>query len=413
MPKKTAQLSDSCQEVLAKKYRKKTELATHSLQQALKTSTCIFLLMTAKQAVQDILSLAKITLDGKKPWDIHINDERLYQRVLAQGSLGLGDAYIDGWWDCPHLDQFFEKILSSRLDEKAKNWKTALRVLKARAFNLQSRRKAFEIGEQHYDIGNDLYTAMLDKRMTYTCGYWKHAKNLDAAQEAKLDLVCKKIGLKKGQRVLDIGCGWGSFAKYAAEKYGAQVVGITVSKEQVALAKQTCKGLAVQIRLQDYREVNEQFDHIISLGMFEHVGYKNYKTYMNMVHRCLKDKGLFLLHTIGGDKSVKTSDAWILKHIFPNSMLPSIAQIGTAIEGLFVMEDWHNFSTDYEKTLLAWFANFEKHWPKLRKKYDERFYRMWKYYLLSCAGLFRARNAQLWQIVLSKNGVRNGYVSLR
>ena len=269
------------------------------------------------------------------------------------------------------------------------------------------------IGEHHYDKGNDLYKAMLDKRLTYTCGYWKKAKTLDQAQEAKLDLVCKKLNLKPGQKILDIGCGWGSFAKYAAEKYKVKVVGITVSKEQIAFAKKLCKGLPIEIRLQDYRDIREKFDHIVSLGMFEHVGVKNYRKYMKVVHRCLKDDGLFLLHTIGRNKSLTTSDPWAEKYIFPNSMLPSIKQIGESIEELFVMEDWHNFGTDYDKTLMAWFTNFRKNWNKIKKNYDERFYRMWKYYLLASAGLFRARKGQLWQIVLSKKGVPKGYNSIR
>jgi cyclopropane-fatty-acyl-phospholipid synthase len=250
---------------------------------------------------------------------------------------------------------------------------------------------------------------MLDKRMVYTCGYWKDAKTLDEAQEAKLDLTCKKLNLKPGMKVLDIGCGWGSFAKYAAEKYKVKVVGITVSKEQAVLAKALCKGLPIEIRLQDYRDLNEKFDRIVSLGMFEHVGYKNYKTYMKVVHRCLKDDGLFLLHTIGGNKSVKSTDPWIDKYIFPNSMLPSIKQMGDAIEDYFVMEDWHNFSADYDKTLMAWYNNFENSWNKLKDDYDERFHRMWRYYLLACAGTFRARKSQLWQIVLSKDGIKEGY----
>jgi len=238
-------------------------------------------------------------------------------------------------------------------------------------------------------------------------------KNLDEAQEAKLDLVCRKLKLKRGQKVLDIGCGWGSFARFAAEKYKVKVVGITISKEQVDLGRGLCKGLPVEIRLQDYREVDEKFDHVVSLGMFEHVGYKNYRAYMNVVNRCLKDDGMFLLHTIGGNTSVKSFDPWIGKYIFPNSMLPSIKQIAQAAEGLFVMEDWHNFGADYDKTLMAWWRNFEKAWPSLKRKYDDRFYRMWRFYLLACAGTFRARKNQLWQVVFSKRGILGGYDAVR
>lgn len=312
------------------------------------------------------------------------------------------------------LDAFVTKALQADLLKVFRYTPSlVLAKLKATLFNLQSSRRAYVVGEAHYDLGNDLYEKMLDKRLVYTCGYWKDAKTLDEAQEAKLDLVCRKIGLKAGNRILDIGCGWGSFAKYAAEKYGASVVGITISKEQAVLARENCKGLPVEIRVQDYRELDEHFDHIISLGMFEHVGYKNYRTYFEVARRCLKEDGLFLLHSIGGNISVRHVEPWMNRYIFPGGMLPSIAQIGAGIENLFVMEDWHNFGPDYDKTLMAWFANFDAAWPTLREKYGERFYRMWKYYLLSCAGTFRSRYSELWQVVLSPHGVPGGYTSVR
>lgn len=363
-----------------------------------------------QQQVEHLLEGSDIRLNGDRPWDIQVHDPRFYGRVLAEGAMGLGESYMDGWWDCEAIDQFIDRVAQHRIKDKLRpSPQLIFNILASRVINRQSKDRAFKIGEAHYDLGNDLYQAMLDKRLVYTCGYWPNAKTLDEAQEAKLDLVCRKIGLKAGQRVLDIGCGWGSFAQFAAEKYQAKVVGITVSKEQVELAKQRCKGLDVEFRLQDYRDVNEKFDHIISLGMFEHVGYKNYRTYFEVAERCLKDDGLFLLHTIGGLKSVTSADPWIEKYIFTNSMLPSVTQIGAAIEGLFVMEDWHNFSADYDKTLMAWYENVESRWSELAGTYDERFHRMWRYYLLLCAGGFRGRHNQLWQVVLSKRGVRGGW----
>jgi len=267
--------------------------------------------------------------------------------------------------------------------------------------------------KHHYDIGNDLYRLMLDARLTYSCGYWKEAKTLDQAQEHKFDLICRKLNLQSGQRILDIGCGWGSFMKYAVEKYNVSCVGITLSSEQIALCKELCADLPIEIRFADYRDLNETFDNIVSIGMFEHVGYKNYSQYMKVARRCLKDDGLFLLHTIGGNKSVVSVDPWMDKYIFPGGMLPSIKQIAKAIEGKFVMEDWHNFGADYDKTLMCWFENFSENWETIKDNYDDRFFLMWKYYLLSCAGAFRARGNQLWQIVLSKNGVKGGYISVR
>lgn len=371
--------------------------------------------MKHKKIVQSLLREANININGDSSYDIQVRNEDLYKRALGQGTLGFGEAYMDGWWDADVLDDFLTKVLQANLEDKIKSPAIIFSVIQAKLINSQSRSRAFNIGKAHYDLGNDLYSAMLDGQMTYTCGYWKDAKTLDEAQEAKLGLVCRKVGLKKGDRVLDIGCGWGSFLKYAAEKHGIEGVGITVSQEQVELAKESCNGLPIEIRLQDYRDVDETFDHIVSLGMFEHVGVKNYREYMKVVHRCLKDDGLFLLHTIGGNRSVNRNDPWIDKYIFPDSLLPSLRQIMKASEGVFIVEDLHNFGKDYDKTLMAWYANFEENWDQLKQNpaYDERFYRMWKYYLLSCAATFRSRKNQLWQIVFSKRGVSVGYESVR
>ncbi|MEW6054822.1 MAG: cyclopropane fatty acyl phospholipid synthase [Nitrospirota bacterium] len=368
----------------------------------------------SKRVVQDILSPVGITINGSQPWDIEIRNDKFYQRVLSDGSLGLGKAYMDGWWECESLDDFFCRIVPSRPEDKIKkNIKLLFYILGTAIVNKGSKSRAFQIGERHYDIGNELFRIMLDRRMVYSCAYWKDCENLDDAQEAKLDLICSKLDLRPGDRILDIGCGWGSFAKYAAEKYKVEVVGITVSREQVELAKELCAGLPVDISLQDYRDIDGRFDHVISVGMFEHVGYRNYRTCMETVHRCLKDEGLFLLHTIGNNLTEVINDPWIDRYIFPNSHVPSMKQICASIESLFVVEDWHNFSADYDPTLIAWFKNFDSGWDQLKDKYDEIFYRMWKYYLLSCAGLFRSRYMQVWQIVLSKKGVRGGYYAIR
>jgi cyclopropane-fatty-acyl-phospholipid synthase len=363
--------------------------------------------MNPKAMVSDLLSRAGIVVNGQKSWDIQINNERFYQRVLRDEILGLGESYMDGWWECESLDEFVCKLLQANLDQQVKgNWKTALYVLKTRLFNRQNRSRAVQVGEQHYDLGNDLYRAMLDSRLNYTCAYWKDAQDLEQAQEAKLDLVCKKIGLKTGMTVLELGCGWGSFAKYAAEKYGAQVLGVNISKEQVQLGRELCRGLPVELRLQDYREVEGTYDAVISIGIMEHVGYKNYRTYMEVVQRCLKERGIAFIHTIGSNESTSYVNRWTDRYIFPNGMLPSIAQIARAMEGWFVMEDWHNFGPDYDKTLLAWYRNFDRAWPQLKDKYGERFYRMWRFYLLCSAGGFRARHQQLWQIVMTKTGTK-------
>jgi len=366
--------------------------------------------MQDKEIIEKLLKKADLEI-GR---DIKINNENLYKRVLEEGSIGLGEAYMDGWWSADNLVEFFFKALKADLQEDINNnWELFLKLIVKIIFNQQTKDRAFKVGEKHYDIGNDLYKVMLDKRMVYTCGYWKNVRSLNKAQEAKLDLVCRKLDLQPGQKILDIGCGWGSFMKYAAQKYGVSAVGLTVSQQQVDLGNKLCAGWPVEIRFQDYREVEGVYDHIVSLGMFEHVGYRNYRIYLEVVEKHLSSKGLFLLHTIGSNRSVRMTDPWIEKYIFPNSMIPSIKQIGAAAEELFVMEDWHNFSVDYYRTLMAWFKNFDRNWDSIKSKYDKRFYRMWKYYLLSSAASFKARKTQLWQIVFSKQGIPGGYESVR
>src|SRR5512143_1976924 len=366
-----------------------------------------------KERVQHLLEPAGIHLNGDRPWDIRVYEEAFYPRVLAHGSLGLGEAFMDGWWEAPALDSFMFRLLRAELDRQVRTFDDIFAVLRAKVVNLQKRARAFEIGERHYDLGNDLYRAMLGRHLVYSCGYWRRAQDLDSAQEAKLDLVCRKLGLQPGMRVLDIGCGWGEALRFAAERYGVSGVGIRVSGEQAELARDMCRGLPVEIRLQDYRDLDERFERVVSIGMFEHVGVKNYRRYFEVVRRCLADDGLSLLHTIGGNTSSVTTDPWIAKYIFPNSMLPSAAQIAEAAEGLFVIEDWHNFGTDYERTLSAWRANVERAWPTLGPRYDERFRRMWRYYLAASIGAFRSRQAQLWQLVLSPRGLAGGYVAPR
>ncbi len=368
----------------------------------------------AKQIVMETLALADVKINGDRPSDIQVLDERFYERVLKDGSLGFGESYMEGWWDSSALDESIAKILRARLDNKVKvTWTMAWNYAKAKFLNMQSKSRSSTVVDQHYELGDELYEYMLGPTLAYTCAYWKQVESLDEAQEAKFDLVAQKIGLKPGMRVLDLGCGWGGFAKHIAQKYGVEVVAVNLSKGQCDYAKKICTGLPVEVFARDYREAEGTFDRVVSIGLMEHVGCKNYRNYMELIARCLKDDGLALVHTIGRDTTAIVTESWINKYIFPHGHLPSIKQIGTAIEGLFVMEDWHNMSANYDNTLMAWFHNFNANWDKIKGNYPDPFYRMWKYYLLSCAGAFRARNIQLWQIVLSKKGVLGGYDSIR
>ena len=365
-----------------------------------------------KANIQTLLNAADVQINGSRPWDLQVHNDELYGRILGHGSLGLGEAYMEGWWDCEELDGMIYRIINTDIRSQVTTLKDKLFYVYAHLVNRQKGKRAFEVGEQHYDVGNDLYERMLDERMIYTCAYWQDAKDLDQAQEHKLELVCRKLKLEPGMRVLDIGCGWGGAARYMAENYDVEVVGVSVSKEQVALANEKAKGLNAEFRLQDYRDVNEEFDRIYSLGMFEHVGFKNYQEYFEVAHRCLKDGGLFLLHTIGHWKTSEKVDPWIERYIFPNSILPSAELIANHSSELFSIEDWHNFGLDYVKTLEAWDENSIKAWPEL-SGYDEEFQRKWHYYLMCCSAAFQSYRNHLWQVVLSKGSLTEPYKAVR
>lgn len=368
----------------------------------------------AERFIRELLEMVDVRIAGDRPWDLQVHSPGFFDRVLAGGSLALGESYMEGVWDCEQLDQFFHRVLSGRLENKLRTSARAFwSAARAMAVNLQKGRRAFTVGRRHYDLGEEIFTAMLDRRMTYSCGYWKKAATLDEAQEAKLDLICRKIGLRAGQSVLDIGCGWGSFAGFAAERYGARIVGVTVSRNQARYAQKLYAHLPVEIHLRDYRDIRETFDHVVSVGMFEHVGCKNYRTYMETVARCLSPEGCFLLHTIGRNRSGVNFDPWIEKYIFPNSMLPSARQITDAAEGLFVLRDWHAFGEYYDPTLMAWHANCERSWETGALALEKRFQRMWRYYLLVSAGSFRSDHNQLWQVLFSKIGCRRAETAVR
>jgi len=364
--------------------------------------------------IEALLAEADVAIGGDRPWDIQVHDPRFYRRVLSDPSLGLGESYMDGWWDAEALDQFFHRVLRARLDARssprlrlAKDWALA------RLVNLQNPRRSKRVAERHYDLGNAFYERMLDPWMQYTCGYWKAAPNLAAAQAAKLDLICRKLGLGPEHTVLELGGGWGGFARFAAERYGCRVTVYNISGEQVSYAREWCRGLPVEIRHADYREAEGSYDRVVSIGMCEHVGSRNYADLFRLKRRCLKEDGLMFMHTIGQNRTKRTSDPWFTRYIFPGGQLPSLRQLTTAAEGQFALEDLHNLGADYDPTLMAWHRNFERHWPEFEDSLGERFRRMWRYYLFSCAGSFRARSLHLWQMVFSPRGVAGGYVPVR
>ena len=362
--------------------------------------------------VRDLLEKADIQINGSREHDIQVHNQDFYKRVIGGGTLGLGEAFMDDWWSCQRLDLFFTKVLEKELVNSITTLRDKAFFVAAHLQNRQTHQRARKVAVEHYDIGNDLYEAMLDNNMIYTCGYWQDAEDLNQAQVHKLELVCRKLKLQPGMRVLDIGCGWGGAARYMADKYGVHVTGISNSREQIELAKTRSEGFSVSFEQCDYRDHLGSYDRIYSLGMFEHVGFKNYKTFFDQVYKCLNDQGLFLLHTIGHRRTFNKVDPWISQYIFPNSILPSSELITKHSAPLLNLEDWHNFGKDYYRTLMAWNQNIESRWSDL-PNYDERFKRMWHYYLMACAGTFKASRNHLWQIVFSKGIISDPYQAVR
>lgn len=371
--------------------------------------------MKPEQLLDSLLEKADIKINGTRPWDVRVHEPRLYARAIRNGTIGIGEAYMEGWWDCDQLDVLFYKVIKANLASRfsENNFSGQLLSLLQGLFNLQGGKRAFQVAEKHYNFGNDLFEWMLGPTMNYSCAYWRESENLDDAQKAKMDLICRKLDLQPGMSVLDVGCGWGALLRYMRENYDVVPTGISVSREQIEYARQKDTAKAVNWILDDYHNLSEQYDRIVSVGMFEHVGYKNYASFMRIMRKLLKPDGLFLLHTIGSNHQRKGTDPWINKYIFPNGMLPSQENLARAAADQFIMEDWQNFGADYDKTLMAWSKRFEDGCDNKAFAISESGRRMFRYYLLSCAGSFRARDMQLWQLVLSPAGVPGGYKSVR
>lgn len=359
--------------------------------------------------LESLLAIADIRIDGDRPWDIQVHDEKLFPRIFADGPLGFGEGYMDGWWDCERLDDMACRVCRAELYRHFRPLTDMFYFLAARLMGRGGGRRGNELGERHYDLGLDLFRAMLGKRMMYSCAYWRDAETLDEAQDRKLDLIARKLQLEPGMKVLDIGCGWGGAIHYFAEKYGVSGVAVTPSSDQYEAARALCSGLPVEIRQQDYREVDERFDRVYSIDMIGHVGRKNYKTYMERVRRCLAPEGLSLVQTIGTNSRAVNTDPWVKRYIFPDSDVPTAKQLMEAAQDVLLMEDWHSFPQDYDRTFMCWYENLSAAREGFRDQYDERFFRMWRYFLLCAAGGFRSRINQIWQIVFSVKGTAEGY----
>ncbi|HEU4409554.1 MAG TPA: cyclopropane fatty acyl phospholipid synthase [Polyangiaceae bacterium] len=360
----------------------------------------------SKLVVDSLFAAADLRTDGRRPWDARVLDGAFYGRVLRRGSLGLGEAYMDGQWACDDLEEFAYRAVRGGLERGSKAVHGALAGALGRLGNQQTRRRSRRVAERHYDLGNDLFGAFLGRYKNYSCGYFEGTDDLDVAQRKKLDLVCRKLGLGPGDRLLDVGGGFGELARHAAESYGCRVTSINISDEQIGFARELCRGLPVEVVKCDYRDVAGRYDKIAVVAMLTHVGHKNYRRFMRVMRRCLAPGGAMLIESVGGNVSLARCEPWTDRYVFPGGVVPSIAQLGRAFEGLFVLEDLHNFAPSYVATLRAWHRNLRAAWPRLAAsgRYAERTRRMFEYFFLTVAGAFRARGLQHWHLVLTPAG---------
>jgi len=371
----------------------------------------------ARRIITGVLEQADIRVGGDRPWDLRIHHDRFFPRAM-RGTLGVGESYMDGDWDAGSLIEFFRKTMDAGLQmHPLLRINRVAKEVHARFRNLQTRRRSRAVAEEHYDLDHRMYAQFLGPWNQYTCCFFDGTDDLEEAELCKLEMICDKLEIESGDRVLDIGCGWGGFAKYAASTRGCSVVGISLSDEQIEYARDYTEGLPVEIHRMDYRDLPESplgtFDKVLICGMIEHVGYRNYRQLMKVVHTVLAQDGLFLLHTIGNRHNTAVVEPWIEKYIFRNSMAPSMQQLTRAAADLFVIEDWENYGHYYVPTLQAWHDNFNRNWDRIRaldgpRPFDERFRRMWNFYLMSSRAAFEVEDLHLWHLVMTRYGSGRG-----
>lgn len=355
-----------------------------------------------KLTLTTLLREANIEPNGASPWDPQIKDERFYRTVLLRGSVGLGDAYLNGWWECADISGFILRIIKSGIHLRVPRVDIFLRRLRFGLIDAQNRIRSKRVAELHYDEDPYIFEVMLGSTNSYTCARWKGVITLDAAQQQKMDLLCKKAGLSSGMTVLDIGSGWGGFLAYAAERYQVRGIGLTISKTQLDYARKRYGNLPVEFRLQDYRDFVGGVDAVVSICVIEHVGSDHYREYFQKVRETLtREDGFFAMQCILACDTQARMDPWTEKHIFPNGILPTLERIENAVEGILHIVDREFFRDDYVRTFSAWYENLVRNKNAIIARCGVRYFRKYEYYLCLYIAGFGSGRIDVGQFVLS------------
>lgn len=352
--------------------------------------------------------------DGQgRPVTVRLHDESLVRRILLNPDLGIGEGYMEGSFTIDDDDLHGFLALAVRNSQNAWRhplhrflWKLRYLSRVARQYNPAGR--ARRRVAHHYDLSGELYDLFLDSDKQYSCAYFRSPDDtLEQAQAQKKAHIAGKLRIEPGMRVLDIGCGWGGLALTLARDYGARVLGVTLSEEQHEVANERARaaglGNRAQFRLMDYREVEGTFDRVVSVGMFEHVGAPHYREYFRTVREKLTEDGIALIHTIGRSTPPGANSPWIEKYIFPGGYIPALSEIMTAVEKEdFISQDIEVWRLHYAQTLRHWHDRFVANEERVREIYDDRFCRMWRYYLVACEQTFRCNRQVVFQLQLAR-----------